>query len=159
MSAISVTTQPAQRLLTDVLGPALQRAEEGTVKSTGAQSAPREATKPDDATPEITRSEVTLSAQASAQALEPRLPVVFAEVWHEGMKVALIDANGGVKSLTGMVASTQGTSGAGGILLAARRAAEVAASIGGEIRVGGQPIDKQTLATRAKLTATYGSSL
>ena len=84
------------------------------------------------------------------------MPIVYAEVWRAGIKVAMIDANGGVRSLNGTVVSTQGTGGAGGILLAARRAAEIAAAVGGEIRVGGQPIDQNTLTTKAKLSAAYG---
>lgn len=73
------------------------------------------------------------------------------------MKVAEIDVHGGVNSIDGLVASTQGVGGSGGPLLAARRAAEIIRSIGGEIRVGGQIMDSQTLEMRARLKMAYGA--
>lgn len=167
MVATPASALPAQRLMADVLGPSPRRpGTEGSdqangaglaVKATAATVKPEVPEAADGAgTPAV---DVTLSTQATDARVEAQLPVVYAEVWRDGMKVALIDARGGVKSFNGMVASTQGTGGAGGILLAARRAAEIAASVGGEIRVGGEPIDKQTLSTRAKLSAAYGTGL
>jgi hypothetical protein len=175
MTPVSSTALPAQRLLTDLLG--LQQSANPNPKearsqlaaknasSDAASSAQAQATVETPSAESSTDTDVSLStnssskANGSAPAFEFRLPAVFAEVWREGVKVAVIDANGGVKSLNGVVASVPGSSGAGGILLAARRAAEVAASTGGEIRVGGEPMDAQTLKTRAKLTAAYGASL
>ncbi len=154
------TALPAQRLMTDVLGLSGRQSDDlraGKEAQAGTASVTLEANK-DIASKESNKEsdEVSLSARASESRVEPSLPITYAEVWRGGVKVALIDANGGVKSLSGLVQSSQGTGGAGGILLAARRAAEIAASIGGEIRVGGQAIDQNTLTTKAKLSAAYG---
>lgn len=163
MVSTPATALPAQRLMADVLGTSPRRpGSEGTDPSAAAGLAARTPASesaapvaPDAAT--TPASEVSLSPEAARAIDETQLPIVFAEVWRDGIKIATIDAQGGVKSFNGLVASSQGTGGNSGILLAARRAAEVAASIGGEIRVGGEPIDKQTLSTRAKLAATYGT--
>ena len=87
----------------------------------------------------------------------PELLPIYAEIWKDGRKVAEIDIHGGVSSTDGLVASTQGTVGNGGPLLAARRAAEIVRAIGGELRVGGQVMDGQTLDMRAKLKMAYGA--
>lgn len=81
---------------------------------------------------------------------------VYAEVWKDGQKMAVIDSRGHVMALTGMIAPSQTGGGGGGQELAARRAAQIAHSIGGEIRVAGQTMDVPTLSMRAKLESAYG---
>lgn len=158
IAAAPASASPAQRLMTDVLGlsgrknPADDLRAADTRKDAPVPIAPIVS----DDSPSSESNSVTLSTRANESISEPQLPIVYAEVWRAGIKVAMIDANGGVRSLNGTVVSTQGTGGAGGILLAARRAAEIAAAVGGEIRVGGQPIDQNTLTTKAKLSAAYG---
>ena len=98
---------------------------------------------------------VTLTAAGKAKVNAPDFAPVYAEIWKNGMKIAEIDIHGAVSSVNNLVTSAQGTVGSGGAILAARRAAEIARSIGGEIRVGGQIMDSQTLEMRAKLTKAY----
>lgn len=100
---------------------------------------------------------VSLSATPTALATAAELSPVYAEIWKNGTKVAVVDTAGGVSSANGAVVATRGAEGGGGELLAARRAAEIAGSIGGEIRIAGQQIDSRTLAMRVKLNATYGA--
>lgn len=99
---------------------------------------------------------VTLTATRELQGSPPEFAPIYAEIWKNGMKVAEIDIYGGVNSINGLVAPAQGIVGGGGALLAARRAAEIVRSVGGEIRVGGQIMDGQTLDMRAKLKTVYG---
>ncbi|MDD5177209.1 MAG: hypothetical protein PHQ05_12390 [Sterolibacterium sp.] len=106
-------------------------------------------------TPEGAR--VTLTATQKSNGNAPELAQVYAEIWKNGIKVAEIDIHGGVNSISGLVASAQGTVGGGGVLLAARRAAEIVRYIGGEIRVGDQIVDSRTLDMRAKLKIAYGA--
>jgi hypothetical protein len=99
--------------------------------------------------------QVTLKAGQFAQRNDPVSAPAYAEIWKDGIKVAVIDTHGGVKSVNGLVPSAQGIPGNGGALLAARRVAEIAQSVGGEVRVGGQVMDSQTLGIRTKLAMAY----
>jgi len=99
--------------------------------------------------------QVTLKARQAEQTRDLEPAPAYAEIWKDGVKVAVIDTRGGVNSLNGLVPSAQGTPGNGGALLAARRVAEIAQSIGGEVHIGGQIMDNQTLGMRAKLMAAY----
>lgn len=98
---------------------------------------------------------VTLSATGKSKVSTPDSAPVYAEIWKNGMKIAEIDIHGGVNAANSLIVSEQGTIGSGGAILAARRAAEIARSIGGEIRVGGQIMDSKTLDMRAKLQMAY----
>lgn len=99
---------------------------------------------------------VTLSsARATTDAAAPA--PVYAEVWKNGLKVAVIDSHGSVTSLNGLVSVSPTDHGGGGPQLAARRAMQIARNIGGEIRVAGQMLDVPTLAMRTKLQAAYGA--
>lgn len=100
-------------------------------------------------------SPVSLTAASELKGYAPEFAPVYAEIWKGGAKVAEIDIHGGVTPLNGLVAAAPGTVGSGGALLAARRAAEIVQSIGGEIRVAGQIIDSRTLDMRAKLQMAY----
>lgn len=77
----------------------------------------------------------------------------YAEIWKNGRKVAEIDSRGEVSMLDGGVAAppAAGT----GLALAAQRAALIARSIGGEIRVAGMLTDASTLAMKARLSEAY----
>lgn len=159
MSAVSATSTPAQRLLNDVLGPSARSdaGRESRLPVAGASDkSDAPVGKETGAASDTESTAVTLSQRGSDSRPEPELPRVYAEVWRDGVKIALVDANGGVRGLAGLVASQIGSGGPGGMLLAARRATEVAAAVGGEIRVGGQTLDRATLQTRARLAATYG---
>lgn len=102
---------------------------------------------------------VTLTAAGAAQrGVAADLVPVYAEIWKGGAKVAEIDIHGGVTPVNGLVAAAPGTVAGDGALLAARRAAEIVRSIGGEIRVGGQVMDSQTLDMRARLRQMYGTT-
>ena len=119
---------------------------------------PTDGSQSSEPTPDIAESTlVTLSATPAAVEKAAELSPVYAEIWKNGNKVAVVDTAGGVRSGSGIVAASQGAEGGGGELLAARRAAEIAGSIGGEIRIAGQQIDSRTLAMRVKLNATYGA--
>lgn len=101
-------------------------------------------------------AQVTLS-NGAAVLTQTYVPApVYAEVWKGGQKMAVIDSRGHVMALTGMIAPSQTGGGGGGQELAARRAAQIAHSIGGEIRVAGQTMDVPTLNMRAKLESAYG---
>lgn len=78
----------------------------------------------------------------------------FAEVWKDGQKVAEIDVRGEVTTSAGMIAALPG--GGSGLSLAAQRAALVAQSVGGEIRVAGMITDFATLTMRNRLREAYG---
>jgi hypothetical protein len=99
--------------------------------------------------------QVTLKVRQANQARDLEPAPAYAEIWKNGIKVAVVDTRGGVNSLNGLVPSAQGIPGNGGALLAARRVAEIAQSIGGEVHVGGQVMDNQTLGVRAKLALAY----
>jgi hypothetical protein len=121
---------------------------------------PGSATNTKDAAPNETIDtsndlQVTLKARQADQARDLEPAPAYAEIWKDGIKVAVIDTRGGVNSLNGLVPSAQGTSGNGGALLAARRVAEIAQSIGGQVHVGGQVMDNQTLGVREKLAMAY----
>lgn len=87
----------------------------------------------------------------------PEQPTVatYAEIWKDGQKVAEVDVYGGVTAHSGMIAATTSNPG-GGPELAARRAAQIALAIGGEIRSAGQVVDRPTLLMRARLQSAYG---
>lgn len=82
-------------------------------------------------------------------------PGVYAEIWKDGVKVALVDQTGGVTPLSSMVPGSLGSG--GGVEVAARRAVQIAVAVGGEIRSMGAVVSPQTLNMRAKLQTTYGA--
>jgi hypothetical protein len=112
---------------------------------------------PSDAKSNSESVRVTLSMPPSSKSAVPEIAPVYAEIWKDGMKIAQIDIHGGVHSVDNLYSSAPGSSGAGGTLLAARRAIEVARALGGEIRVGGESVDGQTLRMQAKVRAAYGT--
>lgn len=136
-------------------------AASGQQNKTAAGSAGRLANRNPNATnepaaiPATESAPVTLSSSQVAQTVASQ-PPVYAEIWKNGVKVATVDASGGVSAMNGQVLSNRGAEGGGGILLAARRTAEIAGAIGGEIHIAGQQIDAKTLAMRARLSAAYG---
>lgn len=100
----------------------------------------------------------TVSVSAGAQTLQTigvrDLPApVYAEIWKGDMKLAEIDIHGHVTSFSGLVPSGRGS--AGGALVAAQRAVQMAQLTGGEIRAAGQVIDGKTLLMRARLANAY----
>lgn len=109
-------------------------------------------------TPAAPRTDtVTLSATHDRPAVTAPLPV-YAEIWKDGVKIAEIDNHGGVVSFAGPVAAAPPGGAAGGTLQAAIRAAQVAQSVGGEIRINGVTVDAGTMRMRAQLATTYGHS-
>ena len=135
---------------------------QGSANQAGATAKPAELQKtPGVDSKDVDAGEgerVTLSTKGSDEGQHaPELAPVYAEIWKEGVKVAVVDTHGGVVGLNGFVAPAEGTAGAGGAELAARRAAMIAHTVGGEIRTGGQVLDSQTLAMRTRLKAAYGS--
>ncbi|MBI3523278.1 MAG: hypothetical protein HY066_01920 [Betaproteobacteria bacterium] len=156
MLVSSSTSQPLQVLLPASTLPA---GSEGSLAHTSSTQPPAEAAggSPGQSKDTVAGDRVTLTAVRESKGGAPEFPPVYAEIWKDGIKVAEIDIHGGVNSVNGLVASAHGTAGNGGPLLAARRAAEIIRSIGGEIRVGGQVIDGQTLDTRARLKMAYGA--
>lgn len=101
-----------------------------------------------------TDANVSISGAAATRSSDYAAPVI-AEIWKDGLKVAQVDSQGGVTSFIGLMPG--GTGGGGGPLSATLRAAQIAQSIGGEIRVAGQVIDGATLAMRARLRQLYGA--
>jgi len=99
------------------------------------------------------RDRITLSAKhdLATSAYVPAAP--YAEIWKDGRKVAEIDSRGEVSVFDGVVAAHPAAG--SGLTLAAQRAALIARSIGGEIRVGGMLTDVTTLAMKARLSETY----
>ena len=111
----------------------------------------------DDATPidkeASARDRITLSSM-SESATNPYVAAApYAEIWKNGRKVAEIDSRGEVRGLDGALAAHP--AGGSGLTLAAQRAASIARSIGGEIRVGGLLTDVSTLAMKARLSDMY----
>lgn len=100
---------------------------------------------------------VTLSRSGAAATQTPMPAPVYAEIWKDGLRVAVVDSQGSVVSLNGLLASSPMGSSGGGPELAARRAMQIAHAVGGEIRVAGQTLDAPTLTMRAKLKAAYGA--
>lgn len=84
--------------------------------------------------------------------------VTYAEIWKDGIKIAVIDSAGGVSSQNPAVMSMEGAGGTNGIMLAARRAAQIMAAVGGQVMIGGQSMDTQTMTMRAKLQTAYGQA-
>lgn len=151
---ISSSGQQLQAILPDSTSAA---GRQGVLAEAGGSSFPANpsAARPSESKDEGEGARVTLSTEGQPAAYAPEFAPVYVEIWKGGMKVAEIDFHGGVSSMGGLVASTPGTVGGSGVLLAARRAAEIVRSIGGEIRVGGQTIDTQTLDMRSKLKIAY----
>lgn len=99
------------------------------------------------------REKITLSP-TDEWTTAPYVPAApYAEIWKNGRKVAEIDSRGEVSAFDGVVATPPAVG--SGLTLAAQRAALIARSIGGEIRVGGMPTDAATLAMQARLSNTY----
>ena len=105
----------------------------------------------------VESARVTLSSERASIALSHVPAPVYAEVWKEGQRMAVIDSRGNVVPFNGLIAPSQMGGGGGGQELAARRVAQIAQSIGGEIRAAGQVMDAPTLAMRAKLNVAYGA--
>jgi hypothetical protein len=155
---VSTIASPApQAMLPDSLSN-INRQGNFAEKGTPAKSPGATATSP-VASKEVAEEErVTLTAAGATRRGMVDLVPVYAEIWKGGAKVAEIDIHGGVTPVNGLVAATPGTVAGDGALLAARRAAEIVRSIGGEIRVGGQVMDSQTLDMRARLRQMYGTT-
>ena len=99
------------------------------------------------------KDRITLSHNSDLAA-GPYVPAApYAEIWKNGRKVAEVDSRGEVSAFDGMVAAHPAVG--SGLALAAQRAALIARSIGGEIRVGGMLTDAPTLAMKARLSETY----
>jgi|GEM_PF-3927977 len=110
-----------------------------------------EASTPDNSNP--ANDTVELSSQPSTT-FDDRAGV-YAEIWKDGRKIAEVDVRGSVTPLNGFIAPVFGGTG-GGPELAARRASQIAVTVGGEIRSNGETIDSQTLKMRARLNTYYG---
>ena len=149
------SNQPLQALLPNNTSAAGSQGSQAHASGTSTAAAVS-STPPNDAKDTAESTQVTLSATQQTRGNAPEFAPVFAEIWKQGIKVAEIDIYGGVNPVNGLVAPIQGTVGSGGALLAARRAVEIARSVGGEIRVGGQIMDSQTLDMRARLKVVYG---
>lgn len=110
------------------------------------------------AEPEINESgaAVDLVVVTRQPAAPEHAAATFAEVWKDGRKVAEVDMHGGVTSLDGSVPPHTGASGAIPEQ-AARRAAQVAQAVGGELRSGGVLTDLRTLVTATRLRRAYAS--
>jgi|GEM_PF-2907244 len=143
---------------------ALQSAASATVSSNGSAAgrlargvtpdAPMLAPQETGATA-LAAEGARVSLSNATAAAQPHVPApVYAEIWRDGVKVAVVDSHGSVDALNGFLAPAQ--TGGGGANAAARRAAQIAHAVGGEIRVAGQVVDAQTLSMRAKLKQAYG---
>ncbi len=144
-------------LLTDVASPVSERRSDATVARTSADKTDTLPLPPGSGGEVAESARVSISANVGQLQSAPEFPPVYAEIWKNGLKVAVVDVTGGVSSANGSIAPSFG-GGTGGILLAARRAAEVAGALGGEINIGGQVLDVQTMNTRTKLNLAYGVS-
>lgn len=96
---------------------------------------------------------VTLSPERDAQSIAYVPAAPYAEIWKNGRKVAEIDSRGEVSAADGIIASHPALG--SGLAAAAQRAALIARSIGGEIRVAGMVTDVPTLAMKARLGEAY----
>ena len=115
------------------------------------------ATTPDSKpAPPTTEPAVTVELSSSHD-LPPvsTLHPVYAEIWKNGIKIASVDRDGIVTSLVGPIAPALGGP-TGGPLFAAIRAAQIAQSMGGELRSNGLTVDAGTLRNRVHLETTYG---
>ncbi|MFA7280719.1 MAG: hypothetical protein WC100_11550 [Sterolibacterium sp.] len=157
MQLSTISSPSPQALLPESL-PNINRQGSFAEKGTPATSPGISATTPGAAKDAADGERVTLTAVGTAQRGMADLVPVYAEIWKGGAKVAEIDIHGGVTPVNGLVAASPGTVAGDGALLAARRAAEIVRSIGGEIRVGGQVMDSQTLDMRARLRQMYGTT-
>jgi len=129
-------------------------AAEKTARAIPSRTPATEAVAPTAAQQTGAEPDVTLSPTATT-AQDDFNAGVYAEIWKNGVKVAQVDNHGGVTSFVGGVAGSTGSG--GGQVMASLRAAQIAQSIGGEIRVAGQVLDGATLAMRARLRQVYGS--
>ena len=157
MDISATTSRPLQAILPDATASASGR--EVLVKACGAAPSAKVSSSPTSEPKSAaanTDTQVTLTANQLSQESSLEFSPVYAEIWKNGAKVAEIDIHGSVNPLSGLIASAQGTVGSSGTLLAARRATEIVAAVGGEIRIGGQVIDSKTLDMRAKLKIAYG---
>lgn len=144
------STQPAQNLQTALLNTdggnrGGRSAETKATRDTSHEAPPIEK----DTSP---RERITLSAdQHLPAAYIPAAP--YAEIWKNGRKIAEIDSRGEVSAADGIVVAhtALGT----GLAAAAQRAALIARSVGGEIRVAGMVTDVSTLAMKARLSEMY----
>ncbi|MFA6310568.1 MAG: hypothetical protein WCV99_18460 [Sterolibacterium sp.] len=123
------------------------RSPETKAKSHTSTESPAVTTK----TPQPDR--VTLSPERVSQAVAYIPAAPYAEIWKNGRKVAEIDIRGEVSAADGIVASHPALG--SGLAAAAQRAALIARSIGGEIRVGGMVTDVPTLTMKARLGDAY----
>ena len=157
MQVSTIPSPSPQAMLPDSLSNISRQgnfAEKGAPSKSPGVSAPTPGAALDAADGE----RVTLTAAGATRRGMVDLVPVYAEIWKGGVKVAEIDIHGGVTPVNGLVAATPGTVAGNGTQLAARRAAEIVRSIGGEIRVGGQVMDSQTLDMRARLRQMYGTT-
>ncbi len=111
---------------------------------------------PIDPSKQSGETRVTLARETPGNHRYSSFSAPYAEVWRNGVKIAVIDATGGVTAVNGLVASVPGSADQDGPLLAARRAAQIAAATGGEVKIAGEAIDRETLGMRARLQVTYG---
>jgi len=160
-SAMQISTIPSpapQVLLPDSL-PSINRQGHFAEKGTPSTSSGAATAAPDAAKEAVSAEWVTLTGAGASRGGMTDLVPVYAEIWKGGAKVAEVDIHGGVTPVNGLVAAAPGTIAGDGALLAARRASEIVRSIGGEIRVGGQVMDSQTLDMRARLKQMYGATV
>jgi hypothetical protein len=154
MQIASSTLQPLLPTQITPAGSSGTSAEETAERALRALPALPGAAEKAPATPANTEDDnVTLSAAKPGQ--RDYSAGIFAEIWKNGVKVAQVDNHGGVTSFIGPMAGSSG--GGGGAMMASLRAAQIAQSIGGEIRVAGQVTDGATLSMRAKLREMYGT--
>lgn len=106
-----------------------------------------------DATDVADVDNVSLSADARVKVAQYVPAPVYAEIWKGSVKLAEIDIHGHVSSHSMLVPS--GGGGLAGPLVAAQRALQLEQQTGGEIRIGGQPLDGPTLLMRARLANAY----
>jgi hypothetical protein len=167
MSLSAVNAAPLQAVQ---LQPALQATLGGDVGKMAASAVAADnpqnnhavAPVPETSSELVASERISLSSTTAADTerlAQARAAPVYAEVWKGSVKVAVIDSRGNVVSSNGLLAPTAMGGGGGGPELAARRAAQIARTVGGEIRVAGQLMDVSTLNTRAKLQAAYSVSL
>lgn len=123
--------------------------------TTAAPSRPAAATTTNAAAPAPANSDTVTLSPAHDRPDHAAAAPIYAEVWKDGLKIAAIDNHGSVISYAGPLAAAAGGA-AGGPWIAAIRAAQVAQSVGGEIRINGLTLDAGTLRTRAQLETAYG---
>jgi hypothetical protein len=147
-SLTSQTLAPESGLLTagGQKGLASKTTDNTTLADTGNQ----------EASPPAANEQTRVTLASTGEPPPAQRSITYAEIWKDGVKVAVVDSSGGVSSQNGAIAPMDGASGANGMMLAARRVAQITAAVGGQVIVGGQALDAQTIATRAKLQMAYG---